>query len=391
MNSPRLYIAMLMILLFLSIPIGSIVASPVDTMIQQQTNQLQIDQVERFWSELMREYGGYFPDTETPNFMELLVPGQQKFSPVTVIKGLLAYFFHEILINGKLLATIVVLTVFSIILEAVQSAFERNSISKIAYAISYMVLIIVAINSFSLAIGYAKSAINSMIDFMIALIPLVLALLASMGNITSVTIMHPLIVFMIHALGTFIYLVVFPLLFFSTVLHIVSSLTDRYKVTHLANMLRKISATLLGVFMAIFLGVISIQGAAGAVIDGVSLRTAKYIASNFIPVVGKMFTDASNTVVGASLLVKNAIGMAGVIILIILCAFPAVKILTMALIYNLSAAVLQPLGSNPIISCLGTIGKNMIYVFAALAVVSLMFFFAISIMIAAGNISMMVR
>jgi stage III sporulation protein AE len=63
----------------------------------------------------------------------------------------------------------------------------------------------------------------------------------------------------------------------------------------------------------------------------------------------------------------------------------------LALIYNLSAAVIQPLGDNPIIACLQTIGKNMIYVFAALAAVGLMFFLAITILITVSNVSVMVR
>jgi stage III sporulation protein AE len=63
----------------------------------------------------------------------------------------------------------------------------------------------------------------------------------------------------------------------------------------------------------------------------------------------------------------------------------------LALIYNLSSAVLQPLGNSPIITALGTIGKSLLFVFAALATVGLMFFLAITIIIAAGNISMMVR
>ncbi|MNI61575.1 Stage III sporulation protein AE precursor [compost metagenome] len=212
-----------------------------------------------------------------------------------------------------------------------------------------------------------------------------------MGNVTSVAILHPLIVFMVNSVGTAIYLFVFPLLFFSAVLHIVSSLSDRYKVVQLANLLRSVSLGMLGVFVTVFLGVISIQGTTGAVRDGVTIRTAKYITGNFVPVVGRLFSDATETVIGASLLVKNAIGLSGVVIIILLCAFPAIKILTLALIYSLSAAVLQPLGDNPMIICLQTIGKSMIYVFAALAAVGLMFFLAITIMITISNVSVMMR
>jgi stage III sporulation protein AE len=89
--------------------------------------------------------------------------------------------------------------------------------------------------------------------------------------------------------------------------------------------------------------------------------------------------------------VKNAVGISGVVILVLLCAFPAVKILVLALIFKVSAAILQPMGDSPIIQCLHTIGKNMIYVFAALAAIGFMFFLAITIIITAGNLSVMMR
>lgn len=356
---------------------------------RSQAGELDTSHVERYWNELLREYGGFFPDRKAPTFKEML--SGEGIGIGQIFGALMRMMFHEILYNGSLLVSIIVLTIFSMILETIQSAFDHRTVSKVAYSISYIVLIVLAVNSFNVAIGYARDAISHMIDFMVAMIPLLLALLATMGNIVSVSIMHPLIIFMIHTVGTLIYMVVFPLLFFSAVLHIISSLSERYKVTQLANVLRNVSVALLGVCLTVFLGVISVQGATSAVTDGVTIRTAKYITGNFVPVVGRMFSDAADTVLGASLLVKNAVGIVGVIIIVLMCAFPAIKILTLSLIYNLSAAVMQPLGDSPIVSLLSTIGKSMIYVFAALASVGLMFFLAITIIITLSNVSVMIR
>ncbi|MFF2482048.1 stage III sporulation protein AE [Paenibacillus sp. NPDC058071] len=357
----------------------------------RQLQGVDTEGVESYWNKLKNEYGGYFPDSKMPSFAEMIMPGGQGLKLETVFKGLIGYFLHEVLYNGKLLVTIVMLTVFSMVLETLQNAFERNAVSKVAYSIAYMVVIILAVNSFHTAIGYAKDAIGSMIQFMLAMIPLLLTLLASLGNIVTVSVLHPLIVFMIHAVSTLIYTVVFPLLFFSAVLHIVSALSERFKVTQLANLLRNVGVGVMGVLVTIFLGVISVQGATGAVTDGITMRTAKFVTGNFVPVVGRMFSDAADTVISASMLAKNAIGIAGVIILLFLCAFPAIKILTLALIYNVAAAVMQPLGDSPIVGCLQTIGKTMIYIFAALAAVSLMFFLAVTIILTAGNAAIMAR
>ncbi|QHW30286.1 stage III sporulation protein AE [Paenibacillus rhizovicinus] len=357
----------------------------------EQLRGIDTEAVEDYWNKLMSDYGGFFPDHKVPSFLQMIMPGGEGLKLTTVLSGLLRYALHEVLYNGKLLVTIVILTVFSMMLETMQTAFERNAVSKVAYSITYMVMIVLAVNSFNVAIGYAKDAITGMIQFMMAMVPLLLTLLATMGSVVTVSVLHPLIIFMINAVGTVIYTLVFPLLFFSAVLHIASSLSDRFKVTQLANVLRNVAVGLLGVMLTVFLGVISVQGATGSVTDGVTMRTAKFVTGNFVPVIGRSFSDAADTVMSASLLVKNAIGLAGVVIILFLCAFPALKIITLALIYNVSAAVMQPLGDSPIVNCLQTIGKTLIYVFAALAAVGLMFFLAITIILTAGNAAVMMK
>ncbi|WP_168119248.1 stage III sporulation protein AE [Paenibacillus sp. HB172176] len=370
-------------------------AADADSLVQEISEEgadgLDTEKIEDYWNKLRDEYGGFFPDQRIPSFTEMLLPGGGGLKLTDMLMGILRYIWHEVLYNGKLLVTIVMLTIFSMVLETLQNAFERNAVSKIAYAVTFMVLLIIAVNSFHVAIGYARGAIENMIAFMLAMIPLLLTLIASMGSVVTVSVLHPLIIAMINIVGIAVYTFVFPLLFFSAVLHITSSLTDRFKVTQLANLLRTIAIGVLGVLLTVFLGVISVQGATSAVTDGVTLKTAKYVTGSFVPVVGRTFSDAADTVISASMLAKNAVGLAGVIILLFLSAFPALKILALALIYQVSAAVMQPLGESPIVVCLQTIGKTMIYVFAALAAVSLMFFLAVTIILTAGNAAMMVR
>lgn len=358
---------------------------------KQQSQDVELGEIQKYWDNLKEEYGGYFPEGKVPELRQLMFPKGNGLNVSQVFLGMAKFFLHEVLYSGKLLVTIVLLTVFTMLLETMQNAFERNAVSKVAYGIAYMVLIILAVNSFRTATDYAGDAIEKMVQFMLAMVPLLLTLLAGTGGIASVAVLHPLIVFMIHTVGTFIHLVVFPLLFFSAVLHLVSSITDRYKVTQLANLLRNVGVGVLGILLTVFLGVLSVQGATGAVTDGVALRTAKFVTGNFVPVVGKMFSDAADTVMSASLLVKNAVGLTGVIILLFLCAFPALKILVLALIYNVAGAVMQPLGDTPIVQCLQTIGKTLLYVFAALASVGLMFFLAVTIILTAGNAALMIR
>lgn len=372
-------------------PVGNNQETNMQTdLVQAQIERLGVNELKQYWDDIVTEYGGFLPESQKGSFMDF-VSGDKQFSFEQWFKGITKFIFHEFLVNGKLLGSLILLTVFSMFLQALQNAFEQSSVSKVAYAIVYMVLIILALNSFHVAIEYTKDTIDLMISFLMALLPLLLGLIAASGGLVSAAFFHPVLMFLMNISGILIQYVVLPLLFFAAILSIVSTLTEHYKVTQLAQLLRNFAIGILGAFMTIFLGVISVQGASSAVADGVTIRTAKFVTGNFIPVIGRMFTDATDTVISASVLLKNTVGLAGVIILLLITAFPAIKILMIALIYKLAASMLQPLGGGPVIKCLDIISKSMIYIFAALAIVSLMFFLCITVIIAAGNITLMVR
>ncbi|GGE46578.1 stage III sporulation protein AE [Pullulanibacillus camelliae] len=361
-----------------------------DKVVDKQLDSINTDDIKAYWDKVVTQYNGFLPESKDMDFKEFLTSDKNHLIKEW-IAGLLHYLFHELLVNGKLLGTLILLTVLSMILQNIQNAFEHPTVSKVAYAVVYMVLVILALNSFKVAISYTTTAINDMSHFLLALMPLILALMATSGGLTSVAFFHPIIVFLINVSGWLISMIVLPLLFLSALLSIVSALSEHYKVTQLAKLLRSIGIGILAVFFAIFLGVLSVQGAATAISDGLVVRTAKFITGNFVPVIGRMFTDAADTVLNASALVKNTIGIAGLVILVAIVIFPVLKVLALAFIYNLASAILQPLGGGPIIECLSVIGRSMIYVFACLAIVALMFFLAITIIIASSNLSLMVR
>ncbi|MCY8601424.1 stage III sporulation protein AE [Bacillus spizizenii] len=365
-------------------------AETAEQLAERTAASLETDKIGEFWNDIMTEYGGLLPESQKGSLIEF-INGDKSFSPQEWLKALFSYLFHEVLANGKLLGTLILLTIFCVILQLLQNAFQQSTVSKVAYSIVYMVLIILALNSFHVAINYATEAIQTMTSFILALIPLLLALLASSGGAVSAAFFHPVILFLMNTSGLLIQNIVMPFIFLSAILSIVSTMTEQYKVTQLANLLRNIAIGALAVFLTIFLGVISVQGASAAVTDGITLRTAKFITGNFIPVLGRMFTDATDTVISASLLLKNTVGILGVAILICIAAFPAIKVLSLAFIYKLAAAILQPLGGGPVITCLDVISKSVIYIFAALAIVSLMFFLSLTVIITAGNLTMMMK
>ncbi|WLV23534.1 stage III sporulation protein AE [Aciduricibacillus chroicocephali] len=363
---------------------------PEESFQKELAEQISLDGVQEYWDKLGSEYKGFLPELEKTSIKEFLL-SKDAFSGKQIIKGLLSFLFQELVSNGKLLGMLLVLVMFSAMLQTMHSAFEQSTVSKIAYFVVYLVLLFIAMNSFYSAFDYTRQSIEMMGGFMTALLPLLLGIMASFGNLLSVSFFHPVIVFLIYASSLVISKFVLPLLFLSALILIISSLNERFRINHLASLMKTVALGTLGAFLALFLGAISIQGAASAVQDGVAMKTTKFIAGNFIPVVGRTFTDAADTIFAASLILKNGIGIIGAVLLLLIAFFPAIKILVIAIIYKIAAAVLQPIGDGPIIETLNTISKYMIHILACLLACAMMFFLSIVIIAAASNVTILMR
>lgn len=148
---------------------------------REQAEGLELDRVGEFWNNILTEYGGHLPESQKGSLLEF-VKGEKHFSPEEWGKALFSYLFHEVLANGKLLGTLILLTIFCVLLQLLQNAFQQSTVSKVAYAIVYMVLIILALNSFRVAVTYANEAIQTMTSFILSLVPLLLALMATSGE-----------------------------------------------------------------------------------------------------------------------------------------------------------------------------------------------------------------
>ena len=90
--------------------------------------------------------------------------------------------------------------------------------------------------------------------------------------------------------------------------------------------------TILGVTFIVFSGFMVVRGAIAPIADGISLRTAKYLTRTIIPIAGGMFADTLEVVVGGSLLIKNAVGIFGLVMILCLVAAPLIKVVAMVLL-----------------------------------------------------------
>jgi stage III sporulation protein AE len=165
----------------------------------------------------------------------------------------------------------------------------------------------------------------------------------------------------------------------------VNNLSETFQINKLAGLLKQISLWMMGFILTIFIGIITIRGTAAKTIDQVTAKTLKFAVDNFIPVVGKCFSDAVATIAGYSAILKDAISTAGLVAFAMICIFPLLKIISMIFIYKIAGALLEPISDKRIVNCLNDIGNSMTMIFACVVSVAIMFFIMVTIIASAGK------
>lgn len=347
--------------------------------------------MEEYLTRLQREYGPYLPEFTVQNLMASLRQGKADLSLPGVVKGIFRYLFKEFMANSRLLGVLVILAIICAVLQNLQSAFEQETVGKLAYYVCYMAMVGLAIQSFQLAMGVGRQAIDDMVAYMQAMLPILLTMLAAMGGLVSVGFFHPIMLISINVVVTVIRDFLLPLIFFLAILQLVGNISEKYKVSKLAALMKDVTIGVLGFTMSAFLGVLVVRGLTASVMDGIAFRTAKFATKNFIPVIGGLFADSLDAVMGSALLIKNAAGVMGLILVMLICLFPVIKIISLVLVYRLAAALVQPIEGGPLVDSLNNMGNSLTLLAIVVGAVGMLFFMGLTIIIGAGNMSVMVR
>lgn len=234
-------------------------------------------------------------------------------------------------------------------------------------------------------------AIDKLVNFMNLLVPLFTTLVLATGSIATTNMAQPILLFIINFIGNFSNNFLIPILLISCVLSIISNISERVQITGMAKFLRSSIVWCLGIILTIFTSVISLEGTLSASVDGLTAKTTKAAVTNFIPVVGKILGDATETVLGCANILKNTVGIIGVIIITGIVLLPIIKIAIFTVCFKLTSSVGSIVADAKIVKLISEIADTYKILLAILFAVSVMFIIGITLVLKISNSSMMYR
>lgn len=236
-----------------------------------------------------------------------------------------------------------------------------------------------------------SQTISRLSGWMLALFPVMITLLAAVGGTASSAFYQPTVMAAAGSMTTLVEHVTMPLAVGVAVMTMVGGLSENLRVSRLCRLLRQAAGWTLGFGFTVFLGVMTVQGVGAAALDGVSIRTAKYAMDHFIPIVGGMFADTVDTLVGCALVVHHAVGALGLLLLLSALLAPMLRTVMTLFLYRACAAVLEPVEDGPLCRALGGYADVFSLLFVIQLSVGAMFLLLVAQLLIVGNMTVMLR
>ena len=340
--------------------------------------------------EKTEEYSGeFFEDIDINEILDNAIKGQ--VDNQTILKKVLSLLGGQ-LVNGlTVLGSVLAIVIIHSILKSVSESLKNDTISKLIYYVQYILIVTIIMMNFSDIVQVVKDTCNNLVGFMNILIPLLISLMIYTGSITTSGILEPIILFLINFIGNIIQTIIIPIVLIFTSLIVISKISDNVQIDKLSKFLKSGVVWFFGIILTVFVGVISLEGTLSSSVDGITAKTTKAVVSSAVPVVGKILGDAVDTVLGCGIILKNAVGLIGVIVVIGICIIPILKLGILTIAYKLMSAICEPIADKNITSLLDQIGEVYKIFLAILCSISVMLIVGTALVVKISNTGMMYR
>ena len=332
-----------------------------------------------------------YDDLSLFSLFERLLSGDMAFELGALPAWFLRFLLAELSIVAALLAQLFLLGVIAAVFRSIRDGFGEGRIAVVGQWIIFLTFATIALKALQTAIAIGTQAIETATGLLYAILPVLLTILSSLGGLTAMMVVRPTVFFLITLYLGLLERFFLPLVLVLAALALINNISPNFSFSHLAKLIRDVTLICLTMLLTVFTGLLTMGSLGAAAVDGLTLKLAKSAVGTFIPIVGGHIADALDSLLGASLLLKNTVGIFGLVAIAVVIMLPALRVFISSLCFRLAAAVLEPFGKSPYIQMLQDFGSVLLLLFALVAVTGLLFFLLIFFVVGLGNLTMMFR
>ena len=311
-----------------------------------------------------------------------------EITPKEVFLYIWEQFKAELANPLKVLVSLFSVILIAAVIEGTEDSISNKSMSKIFSVVCVLISVGLISNSVSESIQTAADALNSGGTFMIGYVPVFAGITASSGSVTSAVAYNMLVLLVAQTAVRLSADIIVPSLSVCMAVGIVEAINPDFKLSGITEAVKKAVTFAMGFIMTIFIGLLSLQSIVGASADTLGVKAAKYVVSNWIPVVGGAIADTYTTVKHSLGLLRGGTGFIGVAAIFIIILPPILEITAMRLVFTVADVVSELFGVSQIKILIKNTNWILSTIFSILICFSVMLIISTAILMLVGlNVS----
>jgi stage III sporulation protein AE len=319
------------------------------------------------------------------SYVGKLISSGDGISAKGAVSDLFTAIGKELSANKAALFKLIMIAIVAAIFTNFTNVFNNNQVGETSFYITYLLLFTTITGTFASATAVASNVISAVLSFMKALIPTYFMSIAFCSSKATTLVFYESALVLITIVDVILVHIMIPLVNIYMVITLVNNLAKEDFLSKLAELLESIIKwTLRTLFIAV-VGFNTIQG----LIVPASNSVKKSLAIKFtkaIPGIGNSLNSVAETVMGAGSLIKNAIGVTGLVVIILICALPLIKLIVTMLIYKVGVAIVQPISDKRIITCISGAASAAGLLVYVVSIAAVLFMVTIAILAATTSI-----
>lgn len=316
--------------------------------------------------------------------VESILRGEYFTNYTSLAPALLSLIFGDI---RSVLPFVFSLIAIGLLCNLVTNLRSSNSnFSPIVDFIFLSVTVLIVLVVFKNILSTTNKTISLILTQMQIIFPILITLLGTIGSVSSISIYNPLVAVLTTGV-TFVFdKLLYPIFILVLILTILGHLTDTIKFDKINGFMMSTFKWTIGIVFTLFTGFLSIQGISAGKFDSVSIKATKFAMKSYIPIIGSYVSDGMDFFVLGATLVKNSIGLVGVLILAGTILSPIIMIIIYKLALQLSSGVMQMTGNSKISDFLGSVSKILVLPIVLIVGIAFMYIITICLIMCTANV-----
>lgn len=280
----------------------------------------------------------------------------------------------------KLLATLLSVVVLSALLRTISSLMRSNMIKNVVGLCGTAAVMGAVIMLQYDSMNTVKNFLDRLNVLANSMVPIMGTLYAMGGNVAQAAVNNSAMMIFLTVCETLCNRTVMPVTVLCLGFALASAFSTQVDLKGISAFVKKSYTVIISFVMMLLMTVLAAQSTLASASDGIAARAAKFVAGNFIPVVGGSVGESLKTVAGSVKYIRSTVGIAGIVIIVLLILPTLISVITTRLAIMLSGTAARMLGCREEANMLGELTSIYGYFMAVICVCSVMFIFALTLL-----------